>query len=356
MERLRLSGTLFTTVLYVVASGLVFYLFLNFNGTFGLDQGPGTLHPMIDGTAAKPFVFRTLVPSTIGWVAGQVPGPVKERVRAAFEANDWLGKFFRIDYSFEAIVAIIVMYCCYAAVPFVLRKLLRVMLPGPRLLEEVAPAVGMLFLPFLFLYNHYVYDPATLLLFAVASLLLAQKRFVLFYPVFLLAALNKETSILLLPVFLLAAYRDMKRPLLAAHLASLALLWLAVKAFVSARFASNPGAFLEFHLFDHNLALLEHPLALSYALVVTLFFGWLAARNWSAKPLLARQGFLVIIGSQAVMALFFGYLDELRQYYEAMPFFFVLAVASARSLFPDTQAGGGAGLDSGGKSARPART
>jgi hypothetical protein len=349
MERNRIPGTLFTTVLYLVASGLVFYLFLNFNGTFGLDRGPGTLHPMIDGTASKPFVFRTLVPSTIGLVVREVPAPVKERVRAAFEGNDWLGKFFRIDYSFEAVVAIVLMYCCYAAVPFVLRRLLRVMLPGPRLLEEVAPAVGMLFLPFLFLYNHYVYDPATLLIFAVASLLLAERRFVLFYPVFLLAALNKETSVLLLPVFLLAAYREMKRPLLAAHLAGLGVVWLAVKAVVSTRFAANPGAFLEFHLFDHNLALLEHPLALAYALAVTALFGWLAARGWSSKPLLARQGFLVILGAQVAMALFFGYLDELRQYYEAMPFLFVLAVATTRSLFgPEADV-----RESGGKSARP---
>jgi hypothetical protein len=147
----------------------------------------------------------------------------------------------------------------------------------------------------------------------------------------------------------------MKRPLLAAHLVGLSVLWLTVKAFVSTRFAANPGEFLEFHLFDHNLALLEHPLALSYALGVTLFFGWLAARGWSAKPLLARQGFVVIIGSQAVMALFFGYLDELRQYYEAMPFLFVLGVASVRSFFPGAGAAGDSGPDSDGKSARPVR-
>lgn len=333
MDRPSAHRALFVAALYVMASGLVFFLFLNWNGTFGAAQGPGTFLSMVDGTAAKPFVYRTLTPSVIGAVAAAVPAPVKERTRELFGRTGWLGTFFHTDYSFELVVAIPLMYGCFLAFPFVLRKLLAAVAPGAPLAGDVAPAVGLLFLPLFFVYNHYVYDPSTILIWALAALFLLTKRYPLFYVMFTLAAFNKETSILLLPVFLVASYQEMRRPLLAGHLAALALIWLAAKAYVTMRFAANPGGFVEFHLFDHNLDLFSHPLALAYFLAVAGLFAVLAASGWRETPAAVRRSLLVILAAQATLALFFGYVDELRQYYEATPFLFLLGVSAVRKFY-----------------------
>ena len=58
----------------------------------------------MDGTAAKPFVFRTLVPSTIGAVASSIDAATAARLQAAFAPA--MSRLFRIDYSLEALIAL----------------------------------------------------------------------------------------------------------------------------------------------------------------------------------------------------------------------------------------------------------
>jgi hypothetical protein len=90
---------------------------------------------------------------------------------------------------------------------------------------------------------------------------------------------------------------------------------------------------LEFHIIDHNLRLpWLHPFALAYTLAVFGLAVWLVRREWESKPGFLRAGLLIAFIPLFAAALFFGYVDELRGYYEAFPFAFLLSVPSLCSI------------------------
>jgi hypothetical protein len=106
-------------------------------------------------------------------------------------------------------------------------------------------------------------------------------------------------------------------------------------------FRDNPGALVEFHLADHNLRLpLILPGSTAYFAGVLISAAWLARKNWTAKPLFLRRGLLITFIPLLVGSLLFGFVDELRGYYEAYPFVFLLSVPTMCAVLgiPETAA------------------
>jgi len=102
-----------------------------------------------------------------------------------------------------------------------------------------------------------------------------------------------------------------------------------VKVALSFAFRDNPGAFVEFHLIDHNLAVLK-----SYSLSTSMFWlgvGLLVFFRWSEKPEFLRRGIWIPV-VLLVFALFLGYIDELRGYYEALPVLLLLVAQNVAAV------------------------
>jgi hypothetical protein len=98
-------------------------------------------------------------------------------------------------------------------------------------------------------------------------------------------------------------------------------------------FIHNPGAVVEFHLFDHNLQLLN----LYPAKTIALWMGIAAVvmillfHHWSDKPQFLRNGIWICIPLVCCIFLF-GFVDELRDYYEIYPIIFLLVFHSMCDL------------------------
>jgi hypothetical protein len=107
-----------------------------------------------------------------------------------------------------------------------------------------------------------------------------------------------------------------------------------IRAYLWIAFKDNPGPSVEFHL-DHNILLILDPLSKTTIglLSVVLFCGMLVGYQWKYKPEFLRKGLLVTIVPLAGLALFFGYLDELRDFYEALPFIFLLSAPTIVKIF-----------------------
>jgi hypothetical protein len=149
----------------------------------------------------------------------------------------------------------------------------------------------------------------------------------------MLGCLNKETAILLT---LLCAVHYRQR-LDKAEYKKLILLqvviFLFIKSVLTVVFIHNPGAVVEFHLFDHNLNLLGlYPAKtitlwmLAAAVVMILLF-----YHWSDKPQFLRDGTWICI-PLVVCIFLFGFLDELRVYYEIYPIGILLVFHSLCEL------------------------
>jgi hypothetical protein len=218
------------------------------------------------------------------------------------------------------------MFLCILGLLFALRYLVAVFYDYPDVVADISPIGALLTLPLFFRYCSYIYDPATLFLFPMALILIVKKKYLLFYLVFILATCNRETSILLAGLFFLYNLKRMPKSRLVGHACGQAIIWFSIKMLLVNIFRSNPGSFLEFHLFDRNLALFRQPISLLYFTGVILLFTPLIFYKWKSKPVFLRWSFLLTMGTLFSIGFVWGVIDELRVYYEAFPFIFLLSL------------------------------
>jgi hypothetical protein len=123
---------------------------------------------------------------------------------------------------------------------------------------------------------------------------MVRRRWWPFLVVFLLGCINKETTILLTMLFVIhfRADESMERSVFWKLAAAQLTIFAVVKLALSLAFQSNPGAFVEFHLIDHNLAVLK-----SYSLSTSILWlgaGLLVFFRWSEKPKFLRRGVWIL--------------------------------------------------------------
>jgi len=329
---------MFLRLLYIsglaALTTLVFFVYLHQPGVNGNERS--RISDMVRGIAHKPFVNRALLPATARIIVAAIPSSARLRIDAAV-GDSALGRdlfdLFNLDLR-DATVSVVVVVLMYAALwGFVwafgdLVKGLYDLRDGVRNLLTLAAVAGLLQMIGFF---NYLYDFSTLFLFTWCLALLARGKWGLYLGVFAAACLNKETTILLVLIFVLLGRGTRRLPrfiywrLLAAQLA----IYAAARTVLTIAFWHNPGPPAEFHFLDHNMALLKLGPA-------SALFGWiglwlLVFYGWSSKPALLRAG-LWIVPPLVVLALLFGYLDELRDYYEAYPIVLLLAADGVARL------------------------
>jgi hypothetical protein len=334
-SRLQLPKTLWRKLLillsYLLTTGIVLFVFIVRPGINGYERA--MFPDMVYGKAYKPFVYRTLLPTTVRIIAEITPAHMKDEIRLRFQNRRMINILkWETEYIYEYLVALVIMFGCFLGFAYLLRYLVRLFYNFPSFVADLAPVGGLLILPIFFKYYSYIYDPGTLFLFTLAIILIAKRKHWLYYIVFVLATLNKETSILLLGIFLIREFKVMGKATLARHLLFQTLIWIAVKASITAIFRDNPGSFCEFHL-DYNLGLISEPYRLFYFVSVILISWALIRYRWAEKPVFLRRGLFIAVTPLMLTALVLGFLDELRCFYEAFPFLFLLSLPTIVDIF-----------------------
>jgi hypothetical protein len=311
----------------------------------GIDRYRAAMFPdMVYGKAYKPYVYRTLLPGLIRVAAEITPATVEEEVESLPDRNPTARRFTEMlrwqrEYIYEYTLMLALTFLCFIGFLFVLRHLIKIFYDFPDFVADLAPAGAIIALPVYFRYCSYVYDPGTLFLFTLGMMLIMTRKRSLYYLVFILAALNKETSILLVALFYIRERGEMLRMRLWLHLICQGLIWAAIRVLLMLLYMNNPGVAIEFHLFDHNLTLYMYPTAFLYFAAVVAFHIPLLVSGWKHKPVFLRQGLIVTLAPLMSLALVFGFIDELRDYYEAYPFIFLLSLPTILRIFgivPDT--------------------
>lgn len=174
--------------------------------------GGTTVPDTIYGTATKPFVLRTLVPTTVRVLREAIPDAVARRLwlkilrrcprlTRALPALEW-----EEPYLLEYLIAAGLMYACLLGFVSALRALYRALHPGLGWRGDLFPLAVLLGLPFFFAVgSHFLYDFATLLFSATGLLLIERRSWPSFYAAFALSLFNKETGALLSIVFACAS-------------------------------------------------------------------------------------------------------------------------------------------------------
>ncbi|HRF50776.1 MAG TPA: hypothetical protein PLC98_24315 [Anaerolineales bacterium] len=264
------------------------------------------LADLIAGTAHRPFVYRVLVPTLVGWASNLFSVPA------------------------ETCAAVVVIASLFGFV-VALRSLAGVFWHSPRALDLVGLAAVVCLLPFM-LYSRHLYDFTGLLLFTLGLYLLALHRWRWYLPVYALALLNKETAVLLIGVYGLNQLRAWRSLRFWGLLGIQTLVFVTLRLIIQWRFQGNPGAGLEFHWPDQLRALEVAPGLVAIYSLLGLLVLWLALAGARRKPEFLQCAALAVGPALFVAYQLWGFPFEIRNLYEAYPIFLLLSLPTLGRL------------------------
>jgi hypothetical protein len=284
---------------------------------------------MIYGTARKPYVYRVLIPFGIRTVAALIPAGAKNSINERMLQNRTFNRLipqwrWERHLLTEYLIGCIIMYLGLVGFFFAFRYLFKTVYEASDKLLDLTSLVALLGLPAMFKYASYIYDFSTLFLFTLSLALMARKKWRSFLVIYTLACFNKETTILLTLLFVIYSYcipgSRLGKFAFIKILSEQMGIYLIVRLVLYYFFHNNHGVFLTGDIPNiHNLSMAPYSIEAFFYLFIAL----MVLYKWEEKPLLLKYG-LWILPTLVIPCLFFGYLDELRDYYEAYPIVLLL--------------------------------
>lgn len=290
----------------------------------------------INGRAYRPFAYRAFYPLLLRFTSNSLPETVKTKLTSFGKSNLLAKGLVNLNRIREPYIPAYMLFLGLTVASFygfflILRALVSHFYPGisPPLADAwmffaLVPIALMITVYF------YVYDPGLWLTFNLAFLCMIRRQWPLFLASFFLCTFNKESSLLLIP--LLYLWMDSESPKTRRIVVLLSgFIWFMTFAWLRYLYGSNRGSFLEFHLFDQWVDPKTPQLLFSFACIVPWLF-LLSAHRWKEKPLVLRQGLLLTFIPLFLIMLVFGYVLEMRDYYECFVFTYLLAIPSMQSI------------------------
>jgi len=287
-----------------------------------------TVLTMVNGTADKPFMYRVLLPFIANKIIVNMPEKTRNTIAQVTKNNTMLKPIFAdrkwpIKYASEYYVVLILMYASLWGFVFSLKYFFRGLFKTSERFVDAVSVLAVLSLPCLYWPYTYIYDFTTLFLFTLGLATMVRRKWISYLFIFVLACINKETTILLTCIYAIHFFKHQKLKvstyimLLFVQIA----MFVSIKIFIDALFIHNPGTFVEFWL-KRNIILLLRP----YPIILYLQWfalGFFIIYKWSEKPLFLKHGLLILIPLLGT-TLFWGWINELRDYYEVYPIVILL--------------------------------
>ena len=258
---------------------------------------------ILDGTAARPYVYRQLLPMLANWIDARVPEHTQDQLYAV---KLYSGRPFRDDFIdsplarnracflrywivYTAVflfawIAVYAMYLASKAAGY------------PPMASALAAIAMILLFPYFLTRGGFFYDFPELAFLAIAVWMALKFDWWWMLPVVALATWNKESFLLFIPALYPLLRLRISRIHAAAATGALGCACAVVYCLVRLRFQHNPGGTFELHLLD-QIKYMSHPSNLllrekTYGLLVLQGFNplvwaliaWTAARGWRSLP------------------------------------------------------------------------
>lgn len=180
----------------------------------------------------------------------------------------------------------------------------------------------------------YPSDIPSILFFTAGLILLYERKWILFYPLFVLATINRETSCFLTVTYVLVALGREGYARIALHAAAQLIIWVSIKYWLYRVYLSNPGGLYLWNVranVDFLGRLNAYPLFLS-----NLGFLWIPALIfWRRIPDRFVRRSVAVIPIFFIGMFLVGNMWELRIYAELAPVALAAFLMTLKGLLPD---------------------
>jgi hypothetical protein len=324
--------------LFLAAASITAYFFAHLRWTITAQYAKAALMDLLTGTAHRPFQYRALVLWAVDWL--QKVGPLQI---TSFALNP-MKSFYLIEVcsAFLMIVAFrsylklfIKNNTSSALFAFSLLYVLQFNFLFPLHFNMTFPYI----LPTYSFYGTYfdkynLYYPSdipSIMLFIVGLILLYRRNWLLYYPLFVIATFNRETTCFLTLVYLFTALGKERKSAIALHCMSQFLIWAAIKYTLAQIYAGSPGDLYQNGIFA-NLEILTSP-SNYFKILSTMGYIWLPTLLGFRliKDRFVRRSFLVVIPF-AISIFLIGQFLELRDYGDLIPIFLCSFILIVREL------------------------
>ena len=333
-----LRTVLRTLLLFVVASiAIQSYLRLSYTkiSNVYIQRPVQGFQGMVDGTADKPFVARALVPFVVRHLAGMIApegeaalvSPL-QRLKVPLPEPIPPGRPGHVDLRSYAVWLTLAVGSMVLLADGV-RATLNRYYEGPTILFDAMAAASVIAWPSLIWYANYIYDAFTPTVVVWTLLCAIRRRWLAYYGLLILAALHKETMVVIPLAVGYLYWREWPRRRLFAEIGLQVAGVAAIRLYLSAVvFAANGGPrFNAFWYDNHNVTVSVWLSFLPTAVIITALVVGLVLADWADKPRGLKAMALVVV-PLLILAVPFGYVDEIRQYSEGYPGLICLAFPS----------------------------
>ncbi len=177
------------------------------------------------------------------------------------------------------------------------------------------------------------YDIATVMFFALSFGLLARRKFNLYYLLFVIASINRETTFLLSLFFIVYFFGKIPFAQYCFGVLYQGLAYLIVKTVIMNIYANVPGTPLQWRPLEVITGYVDKPVW--FAVFFLIFFLVLlvfSVYQWNDKPMFLRVAFSTIFPVQLILHIFLGYSYEIRVFAEVFPIIFMLGAWSIQTI------------------------
>lgn len=264
------------------------------------DRGDLSAAALATGVGSTPYQYRALVP----WVVGA------------------LHTVHPLERETIAIVFAAVTTSSLVLLSLVLRRFVALFVPDPSVASVAALSVYAVLPLIYFERPFFPYDIPSVLFFTVGLILIHQRNWLWYYPLFLIATLNRETSLFLTVTFLFALFDRLRPRTLALMTASQLGIWIAVQMALWTAYRDNP--WLGYNIYRPQVQVNLETLLTWPVRSLLILLTWTAlcfcAATWQRRidNVFLRRALRTVPVFVAVMFVA-GFLLELRIYGEVVP-------------------------------------
>lgn len=302
--------------IFVLSVAAASYFIAEFRLYLNAEYPEATLSSLLSGSAARPFQYRALVPWIVKWIStANLPVPPIH-----LPPQLWITTSLPIDRA-RSFVLIEMLSLFSLAVAF--RYYVSLFFKNHTLSSLLSFSL-FLVLPFNYLLPRtpsvwYPYDFPAILFFTLGLIALYKENWPMYYAVFVIGALNRETICFLTFIFLFSSIGKRNHISVMLHCVAQFALWGMIKYLLYQLYTNNPGPeFFETKLMtniDFLITPKRYPLLLAnmgFILIPVLFYHRLVEEEFVKRSLLVVFPFF--LGMMLV-----ANIGELRIYGELIP-------------------------------------